>query len=268
MTVDFGPYDHYVYALLALIGTFLGAWFLLRLSQNSRYASLIHSFRGIAPNFLSVIGVVFALNLVFLANDTWHAHDSALDAVFQEASSLRSIVALAAALPEPTRATVDSAIRRYATLTVADDWPALAQRQNSPAAADQLDSLLALLASTPVTQSLDKNVHALVLQQAIQVRNTRSVRVALSQTHVNPLKWLGMAFLGFLMMISIVLVHVDAPRAEIAAVLLFAAAAAPTAAIVLVQGNPFQQPTAVSSGPIAALAEVATAPLGLPRAAP
>ena len=34
--------------------------------------------------------------------------------------------------------------------------------------------------------------------------------------------------------------------------ILFALAAAPTAAIVLIQGNPFQQPTAVSAAPIAA----------------
>ena len=86
------------------------------------------------------------------------------------------------------------------------------------------------------------------------MRTLRDLRVALSQTHVNPLKWLGMAFLGLLMMISIVMVHVDQARAELLAVLLFAAAAAPTAAIVLVQGNPFQQPTAVTSAPIAAMA--------------
>ncbi len=34
------------------------------------------------------------------------------------------------------------------------------------------------------------------------------------------------------------------------AVLLFALAAAPTAAIVLVQGNPFQMPTSVTPAPI------------------
>jgi len=34
------------------------------------------------------------------------------------------------------------------------------------------------------------------------------------------------------------------------AIMLFALAAAPTAAIVLVQGNPFQQPSSVSPAPI------------------
>jgi hypothetical protein len=59
-----------------------------------------------------------------------------------------------------------------------------------------------------------------------------------------------MAFLGFLTLLSVSVVHVDKPRAAMVAVILFALAAAPTAAIVLIQGNPFQQPTSVNPAPI------------------
>jgi hypothetical protein len=61
-----------------------------------------------------------------------------------------------------------------------------------------------------------------------------------------------MAFLGLLTLLSIALVHVERPRAAFVSILLFALAAAPTAAIVLIQGNPFQQPTDVSPAPIRA----------------
>ena len=57
-----------------------------------------------------------------------------------------------------------------------------------------------------------------------------------------------------LTMVSIAMVYVDQPKAEILAIALFAAAAAPTAAIVLIQGNPFQPPSAASAAPIASLA--------------
>jgi len=86
----------------------------------------------------------------------------------------------------------------------------------------------------------------------MQIRQSRDERIALSQTHVNPLKWLGMAFLGFLTMISVAAVHIGAPRAMILSVSLFALAAAPTAVIVLIHGNPFQGFAAVSEAPIAA----------------
>ena len=129
----------------------------------------------------------------------------------------------------------------------------LGWRQSSAAVSDQMDLLLSLLAGEAVLRALPSSVHSVILQQAVEVRSARDLRIALSQTHVNPLKWLGMAFLGFITMVSIAMVHVDQPRAEFLAVLLFATAAAPSAAIILIHGNPFQQPMAVSPAPIAAL---------------
>jgi hypothetical protein len=69
---------------------------------------------------------------------------------------------------------------------------------------------------------------------------------------VNPLKWLGMAFLGLVTLLSLAVVHVHNPRAALVSMVLFSLAAAPTAAIVLIQGNPFEEPSAVSPAPIAA----------------
>ena len=64
-----------------------------------------------------------------------------------------------------------------------------------------------------------------------------------------------MAFLGLLTMVSIAIVHVEQLRAATVAIVLFAVAAAPTAAIVLMQGNPFQIPSFVSPAPIAQMAQ-------------
>ena len=94
------------------------------------------------------------------------------------------------------------------------------------------------------------NVQALMLRKASDLRDERDLRISLSQTHINPLKWLGMAFLGLLTLLSVAVVHAENPKAALVAILLFALAAAPTAAIVLVQGNPFQEPSAVSYAPI------------------
>ena len=50
------------------------------------------------------------------------------------------------------------------------------------------------------------------------LRNDRDQRIALSQMHVNPLKWMGMAFLGLLTLISIAVVHVEHLRAAATAI--------------------------------------------------
>ena len=244
-------YDHYLYALLALAGTALGVIAIQWALRCPRWAAWAGSLRGVVPPFINIIGVLFGLTLAFLANDTWSAHDRATNAVFREADALRSLMALSAALPEPVRGRVQAAVAGYGQASAAE-WPLLARRQSGPLAQTRADSLLALLASPDIASAAGGNVQALMLRKASDIRDERDQRIGLTQTHVNPLKWLGMAFLGLLTLLSLAVVHVDNPRAAAVAMLLFSLAAAPTAAIVLIQGNPFEQPSAVSPAPIAA----------------
>jgi hypothetical protein len=51
MPVDLSAFDYYLFAALAVVGSFVGAWLLIWLSRSSRFSSLIDSFRGVAPNF-------------------------------------------------------------------------------------------------------------------------------------------------------------------------------------------------------------------------
>ena len=242
-------YDHYGYAALAVLGTVFAVIAIHWIMHQPRWAGRIASLQGVAPPFINIIGVLFGLTLAFLANDTWSAHDRAMNAVFREADSLRSIAVLSRQLAEPLRGEVHTALVRYGQAS-AGEWPKLAARQSSPAVTLQSDALLMLLASPSIASSAGHNVQALMLNKAGEIRDERDLRIALGQTHVNPLKWLGMAFLGFLTLLSIAIVHADRPRAALVAIVLFALAAAPTAAIVLIQGNPFQHPTSVTAGPI------------------
>jgi hypothetical protein len=246
-------HDHFLLAGMALFGTLGAAGLMLWLAHCSRHAKLIRSFRGVSPPFVNVVGVLFALTLAFLANDTWNAHDRAVTTTFHEAGNISSIVALSQHLPPPEREAVRHALDTYVRGAVHDEWPMLGRRLNNPATENDLVNLLSVLSRPELAARMTPAGHQLMLQQAIAVRDAREQRIALSQTHVNPLKWLGMAFLGLLTMISIAMVYVDQPKAELLAVALFAAAAAPTAAIVLIQGNPYQPPSAASSAPLAAL---------------
>lgn len=242
-------YDQYGYALLAVVGTFAAVYLIHRAMQHRPWQAALHSLRGVAPPFINIVGVLFGLTLAFLANDTWSAHDRAMNAVYREADSMRSIAALSGTLAQPVQGQIRAHLADYA-LAIVDEWPALAERQTSRAVMLKEDALLALLASPAVAQAAGDKLQTLMLQKALEIRDLRDQRIALSQTHVNPLKWLGMAFLGLLTLLSVAVVHIDQPRAAIVAVLLFALAAAPTAAIVLVQGNPFQMPTSVTPAPI------------------
>lgn len=232
-------YDHYGYAAVALLGTLLALWIVAWAMRVPRWQASLHALRGVVPPFINITGVLFGLTLAFVANDTWNAHDRATNAVFREADALRSLVVLSARVQDPLlqhRLHLD--LRAYA--------------QASVAVADQADALLLLLGSPQTTAAAGPQVQALMLQKASSMRDERNLRVGLSQIHINPLKWLAMAFLGLLTLLAVALVHVEHPRAATAAMVLFALSAAPTAAIVLVQGNPFQHPVAVSAAPLLA----------------
>jgi hypothetical protein len=217
--------------------------------QRSRWAIWARSLHGVVPPFINIIGVLFGLTLAFLANDTWSAHDRATGAVFREADALRSLVTLSGPMTEPLRGQVRGTIHRYGQASVGE-WSQLAQRRANPEVSAHADALLTLLASPALAAQTGDNVQALMLRKATDIGNERDQRISLAQTHVNPLKWLGMAFLGLVTLLSVAVVHVENPRAALVSMVLFALAAAPTAAIVLVQGNPFQEPAAVSAAPI------------------
>lgn len=249
-------YDHYAYAAVALFGTAVAAFALWRAIAAPRWRAHMLSLAGVVPPFLNILGVLFGLTLAFIANDTWSAHDRATNAVYREADGLRTLDALARVLPEPSQAALRQAVQDHAA-AAADEWQQLARRRSSPAAQQSVDRLLSLVASPAMAQAASTSVHRLMLDTVAQLRDDRDLRIALSQMHVNPLKWMGMAFLGLLTMVSIAVVHVEHLRAAATALVLFAVAAAPTAAIVLMQGNPFQSPSFVSPAPIALLAQPA-----------
>jgi hypothetical protein len=244
-------YDHYGYAVVALLGTSLAVATIHWLLQKSPWREGLRSLHGVAPPFINIIGVLFGLTLAFIANDTWNAHDRATNAVYREADALHSLLVLAGPLDQPLRGQLRESLNAYAQ-ACADEWPRLGQRQASPLATERADALLLLLAGPQLARVAGANVQSLMLKKASDLRDERNLRIGLSQMHVNPLKWLGMAFLGLLTLLSIAAVHLEQPRAALLAICLFALSAAPTAAIVLIQGNPFQRPSSVSPQPILA----------------
>jgi hypothetical protein len=247
-------YDYYLFASAALLGTIAAATALLWALRRERWRPYFAGLAGISPQFMNVLGVLFALTLAFLANDTWNAHDRALAAVDGEADALRSIVVIAGHLPQTDAGQVRAAALAYGRAAI-EEWPKMATRQTNPEAERAADQLLAILADPRIVAESGVATAQAGIGLALAVRDGRETRLALSQTHVSPLKWAGMAFLGFLTMLTIALVHVRSPRPMVKAVTIFALASAPTAVIVLIHGNPFQPPGSVSPAPLAEFVE-------------
>jgi hypothetical protein len=125
-----------------------------------------------------------------------------------------------AKLPPQAQNGAQAALQAYAGAAVAE-WSDLGRREVSAATSQAADELLGRLTGPALVSALSQPAANSALGLAMKIRQSRDERIALSQIHVNPLKWLGMAFLGFLTMMSVAAVHIGAPRAMILSVSLF-----------------------------------------------
>ena len=92
---------------------------------RSPFSGSVRTLDGVVAPFINVLGVLFGLTLAFLANDTWTAHDRAINTVLHEAHLIRTVVILSCSLG-PTRAgRTKDAVTRYAEAAIAE-WPLLA----------------------------------------------------------------------------------------------------------------------------------------------
>lgn len=238
--------------ILGILATFATAGVLLWLSSFSRFAPWFRSFHNFSPQVVAVVGILFALYTTFFASDIWSVRDRAQTAIVQEAQALRGLFRLAEQQPPVIGAPMLAAIRDYARLTVEVEWPLLAQGQTSRQVLDGWRRLLGSVLAEPAAKGLPTSVHTIMLQEVERVQAARHQRLAQSQKHGDPLKWFAVACLGALTMLTMVLVHLDHWRTQLAALLIYASAISISFTAAYLQRSPFQV-FVLSSQPIAEL---------------
>jgi hypothetical protein len=226
--------------VLGIVATFATAGLLLWLSSFSKAAPLIRSLSNFSPQIVAIVGILFALYTTFFASDIWSVRDRAQTAILQEADALRNLFRLAEQQQLDIGAPIIAAIRDYARAAAEVEWPLLAQGKASEQALASWRRLLGTMMGEAATKGLATSVHAAMLQEARQVQVARYQRLAQSQKHGDPLKWFAVACLGTLTMLTIVLVHLDNWRTQLAALLIYAAAISVSFAAAYLQRSPFQ----------------------------
>jgi hypothetical protein len=243
-------YEHYIYAAVVVLGTALAVLTISFILRREKLRAKLEPLAGMSASLVTVLGLLFGLTMVFIANDTWNARMRANDAVVREADGLRALIVMANEQAPIVGYSVGDAARSYAGALITE-WPRLRVRESDPEVIRSGDRLLDIVASAQIAKVAGQSLQSLMLNKVMEVRASHALRVELAKAHINPLKWVGMAFLGLVTMIALAGLHADKPKSGIAAIIFFSLAAAPEAAIVLVQGNPFQPPLVISALPLA-----------------
>ena len=220
---------------------------------------------GVVAPYAGTIAVLLSLLTGFLASDVWERERQAERAVLAERDGLAAARELSTAVGDIPG--VRDALRGYVHAVVADEWLLMAEGKRSAAAGEALGALLRAVASPAVAAEAGPTVHAGLVNSILQVRRARDDRLMLSSDESDATKWTSVLILALLTLVAIGIVHLGQPRAQLAAVTIFAVAIAATLGLLAVRERPFAGWNRISSAPLEEVLRTLAAPANVDPAA-
>jgi hypothetical protein len=198
------------------------------------------AFKAVSPGMLPPLGIIFGLLVAFLAAQVWGDLDRASGAVNHEASALRAVVLLTAAFPGQPGAQLRDLVAQHIHDAQAVEWPAMARKQASltmiPA---PLARALALTLALPTTDPGKAAAQREIVSALENALDARRLRILVSQSEVNPVKWMALMVQAICTVIAIAMVHSDSRAAAGIATGLFATAVAVCILLLIAHDRPF-----------------------------
>ncbi len=209
----------------------------------------IQMLHGVVAPFFNAVAILFALLTGFLANDIGDRSRMANRTVHSEAGELRNIHTLSVAAASDMK-TIRVALKTYAASIVAEEWPAMHDFKSAPGTATAYDNLLREVSQPGLSRASGQAVHSALLNATVHAGTLRNARLAVAGDLTNDLKWLVVIVLGLFTQVAIGLVHLERPRAFVAALVVFSSAVVITLGIIALQEYPFSGTFRVSPLPI------------------
>jgi hypothetical protein len=144
----------------------------------------------------AVIGVVYAVLLVFIMVAVWEEWRNAKSFTDQEASALIDLYRLSSGLHDDVnRTALRDSILQYASVVINDEWPALARGEANPAAQAALTRLFdVVLSATQAGRSLE-TIREPAIGLLIKVADNRLARLDNVEGVIPSILW-GVVLIG------------------------------------------------------------------------
>ncbi len=236
-----------LFALLAATYILVGV-VIHMITFRSPLRTASHSLAGIAPPLFGVVGLLFGLLTGFLASALGALHIQAARAVIAEPTALYECRPLSvASISDMT--SIRDALREYVRSEIQDEWPQMMDSGRSAKTESAFGNLLREVADPKNAQDSGAAVHNALMNAVSRAGQARSQRLAISTDSTNTVKWITVLILAAITQVSIGLVHVEKPRAQIAAIALFTSALVVALGLMAMQEWPFTGPLQVSPAP-------------------
>jgi hypothetical protein len=219
----------------------------------------------ISSGMLSPLRTLFALFMVFTAAQVWDDNDRATAAVAREASSLRTVLILAAAFPGESRKQLETLIQGHIEEAAAREWPMMAHQTATLAIAPRqlTEALQFMLTLTPSNhgQKIAQREMVVALDSALDARRQR---ILISQSSVSFVKWACLVIQAICVLIAIAFTHLARRYSAIIAMGLFATGAAACLLLIGIYDRPFAGRISARPDPLLQVVRGASPPpLGL-----
>jgi hypothetical protein len=146
----------------------------------------------------ATLGVVYAVILGLAVISVWEKFAEAEASATQEAGAVASAYRLSNGFDAASRAALKKALTAYAGSVVDEDWPAMSEGGESPAALAALNNLYDVALAVPANDARTATVLDALLAQLDTITDSRRERLTLAEGVVPNVIWLVL-FIGALM---------------------------------------------------------------------
>jgi hypothetical protein len=210
---------------------------------------------GVVPPFFGAVAILFGLLTGFLSNDVWERNRVAVRAILAERDAILAIHAMSIATVSDM-SDIRAAVEAYTKRLIDDEWPMMENQESSPKAERELNTLLAKISDPRVGAEAGAAAQGALLDTVLKLRSSRHDRLAMSGDRTDRTKWTAVLCLAFVTQIAIGIVHLEKPRAQLAALSIFSLAVIVTLGLVAIRERPFDGQLRYSSEPLAEALEV------------
>jgi hypothetical protein len=237
-----------MFAVLAAIYALFGVLIHV-VTLRSPLRTVSKSFEGIVPQMLAVVGLLFGLLTGFLAADIGEHNAQAARAVGAETNALHEVRTLSAAAASDMSG-IRQTLHEFVRSEIHDEWPRMTDFGRSEKTEAAFGALLHEVADPRIAQEAGSAVHSALINAVSQIGLARSQRLAISTDATNTSKWITVLILAVMTQITIGFVHLDRPRAQIAALTLFTCSLVVALGMMAMQEWPFSGPLQVRPTPL------------------
>lgn len=216
-------------------------WLVGRLAPAER----AYLFKDVSGDVLGLIGVLFALLLVFSAEPAWTNIDRAKAAVNSEASALRDVMLLAKSLPAENETYLHQSIGKYIEVTVNQEWPAMASKRmflltgSVCECSPYLTKTILYMRSLRPTDYWQRLNQSDIVSALEKVREARRERIVISEDESGTLRLIGLLVLAVLLQLMIAAVHAHNRYSGAIAMSISSTAIAMSMLLIVASSSPF-----------------------------